>query len=257
VAQLRPELTLDQVRAFLRGNLGREPDELRALRPGGLSRVYAYDLAGAPFVVRFNSRPEAFEADRVAHERFAGPGLPIPRVLELGRFGDLHFALSERLPGRIMWDIPAAEYDLALPALLDAHDRIAAIDPGDGFSREPWPAFLDAFARDHDEPGFWHGWRSLFDTSFLERDVWEGLYARFRALLGAVHDPGRLVHDAEQEVLGADPVVTEASSLAHRQLDHLPGARGEADLPHDQTIPPADDGLDGRAHRRQIDPQVR
>jgi hygromycin-B 4-O-kinase len=194
VAQLRPELTLDQVRAFLRGHLGREPDELRALRPGELSRVYAYDLAGEPFVVRFNVQPEAFEADRVAHERFAGPGLPIPRVLELGRFGDLHFAISERLPGRIMWEISAAEYDAALPALLDVHDRIAAIDPGQGFSREPWPAFLDAFARDHDEPGFWRGWRSLFDTSFLERDVWEGLYARFRALLGAVDDPGRLVH---------------------------------------------------------------
>jgi hypothetical protein len=60
VAQLRPELTLDQVRAFLRGHLGREPDELRALRPGELSRVYAYDLAGEPFVVRFNAQPEAF-----------------------------------------------------------------------------------------------------------------------------------------------------------------------------------------------------
>jgi hygromycin-B 4-O-kinase len=194
MAELRPELSLDRVRAFLHEHLGHPPDELRALRPGELSRVYAYDLAGEPFVVRFNTQPDAFEADRVAHARFARPGLPIPRVIELGRFGDLGFAISERLPGRIMWDISDREYDAALPALLDVHDRIAAIDPGDDFSRDPWPAFLDAFARDHDEPGFWHGWRSLFEGSFLERDLWEGLYARFRALLGATADPGRLVH---------------------------------------------------------------
>ena len=191
---LRPDVTLDQVRAFLTDRLGRPPDDLRALKPGELSCVYAYDLADQPFVVRFNTAGEPFEADRVAHDRFAGPGLPIPRVIELGRFGDLHFAISERMPGRIMFDIPAEEYDLALPALLDAHERIAAIDPGEGFSTKPWLAYLDEFSRDHDEPGFWHGWRVLFDTTFLERDLWEGLYARFRALLAAAHDPGRLVH---------------------------------------------------------------
>jgi hygromycin-B 4-O-kinase len=192
--ELRPDVTLAQVGAFLADHLGAEPRDLRALKPGELSRVYAYDLAERPFVVRFNTAPDSFEADRVAHERFAGPGLPIPRVLEIGRFGQLHFAISERLPGRIMWDITAEEYDRALPALLDVHDRIAAIDPGPEFGSQPWPTFLDAFAREHDEPGFWHGWRDLFDTSFLERDLWEGLYARFRTLLAAAHDPGRLVH---------------------------------------------------------------
>jgi hygromycin-B 4-O-kinase len=170
MAELRPDLTLEQVHDFLAEKLGRAPEGLRALKPGELARVYAYDDR----VVRFGTMGEPFEADRVAHERFAGPGLPIPRVYELGRFGELCFAISERLPGRIMWDIEAEEYDAALPALLDVHDRIAAIDPGEGFSAKTWLAYLDEFAGDHDEPGFWHGWRSLFDASVLERDLWEG-----------------------------------------------------------------------------------
>jgi hygromycin-B 4-O-kinase len=206
VAELRPDVTLEQVREFLTEKLGRTPEELRALKPGEHARAYAFDDR----VIRFGTTGEPFEADRVAHERFGGPGLPIPRVFELGRFGELHYAISERLPGRIMWDLTPDAYNLALPALLDVHDRIAAIDPSEGFGPKPWRAYLDEIGPDHDQPGFWHGWRSLFETSFLERDLWEGLHGRFRALLPAAQDPGRLVHGdfGQDNVLIEGPRIT-------------------------------------------------
>jgi hygromycin-B 4-O-kinase len=202
---LRPDLSFDQVAAFLAEHLDRPVEGLGPLKPGEISRVYAFDGR----VIRFSTNADGFEKDQVAHERFAGPGLPIPRVHEIGRFGELWFAISERLPGRIMWDIAPEVYDAALPALLDAHDRIAAIDPGETFSRA-WVPGLDAFGADHEQPGFWHGWRRLFDTTFLERDFWDGLHARFRELLPVARDEGRLVHGdfGQNNVLIDGPRVT-------------------------------------------------
>ncbi len=65
-------------------------------------------------------------------------------------------------------------------------------------------------------------------------------------------DAGRdalvLAHEAEQDVLGADVVVSERQCLAQRQLQHLLGARRERDLAGRDLVALADDAGDLRAH---------
>ena len=56
-----------------------------------------------------------------------------------------------------------------------------------------------------------------------------------------------LAHEAEQDVLGADVVVTERERLAQRQLQDLFGARREGDLALRRLFAGADDAHDGRA----------
>ena len=50
-----------------------------------------------------------------------------------------------------------------------------------------------------------------------------------------------LAHEPEQDVLGADVVVTERERLAQRQLEHLLGARRERDLPGGDLLAGSDD----------------
>ena len=57
-----------------------------------------------------------------------------------------------------------------------------------------------------------------------------------------------LAHEAEQDVLGADVVVTERERLAQRQLQHLLGARRERDLPRRHLVALSDDAGDLGAH---------
>jgi 3-methylfumaryl-CoA hydratase len=68
-------------------------------------------------------------------------------------------------------------------------------------------------------------------------------------------DPVALADQAEQEVLGADVVVTELLRLAQRQLEHLLGPRRVGDLLLRLLLAPADDLLDLLAHGVQADPQ--
>ena len=57
-----------------------------------------------------------------------------------------------------------------------------------------------------------------------------------------------LAHQPEQDVLGADVVVSQAQRLAQRQLEHLLGARRERDLPGGDLLAGADDPHHLRAH---------
>src|SRR5581483_1897384 len=65
-------------------------------------------------------------------------------------------------------------------------------------------------------------------------------------------DPGGdalvLAHEAEQDVLGADVVVTEGERFPQRQLEHLLGTRGERDLTGRHLVALPDDARDLGAH---------
>ncbi len=65
-----------------------------------------------------------------------------------------------------------------------------------------------------------------------------------------------LTDEAEEDVLGADVVVTQLQGLAERQLKDLLGARGERNVPRRRRLPLADDLLDLLAHTLKTDAQA-
>ncbi len=65
-----------------------------------------------------------------------------------------------------------------------------------------------------------------------------------------------LADEAEEQVLGADVVVTQATRFVDGQLDDALGAWREADLADDRPVTATDDELDGGANLGQFDVHV-
>ena len=80
-----------------------------------------------------------------------------------------------------------------------------------------------------------------------------GVSAQLDEHLGG--DALALTDQAEQDVLGADVVVTEGQGLPQRQLEDLRGARSEGDVPGGFLLALAGDLPDVLADRLQADPQ--
>ena len=72
----------------------------------------------------------------------------------------------------------------------------------------------------------------------------------------ACGDPLALADQAEQQVLGADVVVSQAARLVDGELDDPLGARRQADLADHRAIPATDDELDRRPDLGQLDVHV-
>jgi hypothetical protein len=64
----------------------------------------------------------------------------------------------------------------------------------------------------------------------------------------ACRDAFVLAHESEQDVLGADVVVTQRQRFAQRELEHLLGAGRERNLARGDLLTRADDAHDLRAH---------
>ncbi len=217
---VRPPLDRATVESFLRAHLGAPVETLQGLRGGEICTVYSYTRAGARYVIRFSAMESGFRHDRLAYERFANAGIPIPPIVEIGRFREWAFAIAPHVPGRTMQSLPAARHDAVAPALVRLVDRIHHLDIGDttgygavddrGVGRYPsWSAYLAAIAEE--DPGDFYGrWTQLYDTSFLERQLCERLLAQMTALLPNLPPVRALVHGD----VGFDNVLVEGRQIS-------------------------------------------
>jgi hygromycin-B 4-O-kinase len=216
---LRPQLNIATVAAFLRRHLGAPVEDLCGLRGGEICTAFAYSLAGEPYVIRFSAIESGFVHDRFAYERFVPAGIPIPRIHQIGRFAEQAFAISQYVPGSTVQHLSAAHQTAVAPALMEMLDRIHQIDVSAtigygelddaGVGRYPsWTAYLRAIG-DEDPDDFYGRWSRLYDESFLERPLCEQLLARMTALLSFCPEERWLVHGD----FGFDNVIADGERI--------------------------------------------
>ena len=153
----RPSLTPEQVRAR---PAPRRLSQIEPLADGEIAQAFGALLDGRPVVVRFAPTDRGFRKDAVARKRWNSPAIPIPPMLEIGRAGEMAFAISERIEGRHhdLKRLSRAEYLALTPELWPALDAIHAADPGTTSGFGSWdPMSLD---------GEHQSWRDvLLDTA--------------------------------------------------------------------------------------------
>jgi hygromycin-B 4-O-kinase len=125
-------------------------------------------------------------------------------TLHVGRLGNLHFAISARMPGQLLEKLPPSEVKQLLPELITILDAIHHIDvstttgygvfndQGVGFFAS-WRAYLCRISEEEDG-GFYGKWHHLFEDTFLERDLFERIYQQMQHLLDACPTERYLVH---------------------------------------------------------------
>jgi hygromycin-B 4-O-kinase len=217
---VRPQLDAATVETFLRRHLGAPVEDVRGLRGGEICTAFAYTLAGERYVIRFSAWASGFVHDQLAWERFAPAGIPIPRIHEIGSFGEQAFAISAYVPESTVWHLPAGQQEAMAPALVRMLDHIHQFDIGAtsgygdvddaGVGRFPsWAAFLGAIAEE-DPDDFYGQWSRLYDDSFLERSLCEQLLAQLQALLCCCPEGRSLVHGD----FGFDNVIVAAGRIS-------------------------------------------
>lgn len=145
-----------QLLNFLRARFSAGAEDLTFLKEGWFSQAFGFLAAGQAYIVRLNSWEVDFQKDVFAGERLAGPGLPVPRVLQTGRFdARLFYAITPRCPGRDLSDWDAGTRRRLAPDLFAGLDALYRWDastlPGWGLTDgrmhglfPSWPAYLGA-----------------------------------------------------------------------------------------------------------------
>jgi hygromycin-B 4-O-kinase len=153
--------------------------------------------------------------------RHMSSSVPVPAVVYVGRLGDMPYAITRKCPGRRLITLPSRARDVYLPGLMDVLDAIRGSEmppaPGYGLCDDrgvgmfpAWRRSLESVREEEPEWEFYGTWHHLFDRTFLERDVFDRIYARMEHLLDSCPEEHRLVHGsvAYSNVLVEDGEIT-------------------------------------------------
>jgi hygromycin-B 4-O-kinase len=206
MADIKPQVDESAVLALLRGHFAGEIEGLAVVTGGQIAQTYAFAADGQEYIIRFNRRmATTFAKEALISRRYASSRIPIPPIVRLGRLGSLHYAIAPRLPGKPLTELPPAANEALLPDLLDTLEAIHACDVADqvgygifgdngaGFFPS-WRQYLAAIREEDPEWDFYGKWHALFETTFLERDVFELIFSHMVDLLDYCPEEKWLVH---------------------------------------------------------------
>ncbi|GIQ66545.1 hypothetical protein PACILC2_51130 [Paenibacillus cisolokensis] len=201
----KPEMDANQATDILRQTLGSAVSEVTPIEHGEISRVFSFRHGAGEYVVHFKDSRDGFDKERYLYETVSSPYIPIPRVAEIGEVNGIFYKITEKAPGQSVISYKEHTVKAILPDLVR---KFAAINevrpaahtsgygwiaPSGGGSHDSWPAFLASFFQE-EQTGFWHGWYALFEETFLERDIFDRLYAIMMEKADASPQERYLVH---------------------------------------------------------------
>jgi hygromycin-B 4-O-kinase len=192
-----------RVQSFLAARFGGDTGDVARFGMGVWSQAFAFRRAGRDYVIRFGAHQEDFAKDRLA-ARYAGPALPIPRVVELGEAFGAYYAISERVFGGYIDDVDEAQMRALLSSLFAALDaaRLADLSGTTGYGgwdaegTAPYPSWRAALvdvANDRPTDRI-HGWRERLAASSVGIAPFEEAYRHLVTLADHVPEERHLIH---------------------------------------------------------------
>lgn len=194
---LRAVVHPDEVRHLLNQHFGTPVVNLTPVDGGQVARTFAFLVGEQEYIIRFNKDnmlTSNLPKEAYLSQKLAATRIPIPPILHVGRLGELHFAISRKVPGQMAQTLSAQEIKQLLPQLIEMLDSIHHIDVSDtrGYGvfnyqgrglASNWQDFLAIIAKEEDERDYFGKWYHLFDDTFLERDFFKNIYRRMCSLL--------------------------------------------------------------------------
>ncbi len=200
----KTDIDRNLVQSFVEQNFNNAASNFQFIAGGESSQAFSFEVADESFVFRVSvSDKEVYKKDMYANKYFSLNGIPVPEVLEIGEMGNgYNFAISKKLPGETLNRLPAGEIAAVTPELVGILDSIHATDVSNTKDYGQW---------DSEGMGKQNSWKetllevdqyvqsssdtpSLFDTSFVEKDVWNKIYKRFTELINYCPENRYLVH---------------------------------------------------------------
>ena len=198
MSTVKTKIDQELVLTYLREHFDDAVSSVDFIAGGESSQAFSFHSKGSDFIVRVNKSDRSFRKDRYAFEHFASVAIPIPQIVHIGQGEGYAFAISTMASGTTIKNLPSSELPAVLPELISTLDAIHSTDilSQKGFGKwntdgigefDSWKDFVLGVGI-HLDSG------KLFETTFLEREVWAKVYAEIERLTAFCPQEKFLVH---------------------------------------------------------------
>lgn len=196
-----PTLPTTHVTDFLRTQLRLHARAVCPLAQGMFAQAFAFEVDGRGYVLRVNPHEEDFRKDAL-YQSLATSALPIPRVLEIGRFDATHhFAITERCAGETLNRLDEEQLEALVWPQFEALAALRGADVSvwsgwgltDGAGHGQFESWEDYLLACHNQK-FDYTLSTLLATTFLERELVERLVREIERCFPHLPTDKYLVH---------------------------------------------------------------
>ncbi|WP_274654393.1 phosphotransferase family protein [Paenibacillus humicola] len=191
----KPSLAISEVESVLKTHFRSKTEAITPLAGGNLSLVFSFSHEGKGYVIKFSDLEGAYQTERYISDLLSGQaGIPYPRCVGQGKTGPLAYSIMERMDGRNLADFPAEQQIRRLPELIRILTHLNQVDVGttsgygwirpDGSGAyRTWKEYAAASFAEDQTGTFWENWYDLFQSTCLEKDVFDECYSRLMAYI--------------------------------------------------------------------------
>jgi hygromycin-B 4-O-kinase len=203
---IKPIIEKTEVLALLTQFYNQPVYELAPLGTGHIALVFSFWVDDQEYVARFveNKMADALKKEIAVANLLKGSDVPLPPILHQGTFADFHFVIAPRAAGLPLDEMTSEQYEQVLPDVIAMLDAVHQVDisgtQGFGVFDETavgqfssWPEYLLRVAEE-EEVGFYGKWHGLFEETFLERPLFEQLFAEMQRLFTFLPEERYLIH---------------------------------------------------------------
>lgn len=188
----KSSLEITQVQSVVRRLFGSDGSGVMYLNRGNSSSVFSLSHGGKDYVIKFSDSLEAYETEPIISKILSTQGIPYPKCIAIGKYEKMNYIISERISGQPLANCSYYKKLLILPELIQILSRMNHIELGNthgygwitkstGNGRfNSWKEFITAFFA-KEQLGYWEGWHNLFETTCLEKSVFNECFDRLMA----------------------------------------------------------------------------
>ena len=196
MSSLKTRIDSQAAQDFLVRRFSRRASELERIAGGELSEAFFFEAEGERYVLRVDSRSRSFAKDVHAHRHFSSPLVPIPEVVQRGRFDQRYsFAISRRAPGVTHDTLALADRLRTLPSVFATLDAIHRTDISSTTGYGYWNGNGKAYRRSlASHVHFVRSRHHLLAIPYVDQDFLRRLWDEISLLLRYIPAERHLVH---------------------------------------------------------------
>jgi len=188
----KPTLDIQEVEKLLNDYFDSKVIEVTPLQGGNLSAVFSFSVSDQAYVIKFNELAGSFDTEVFLSKLLTAHGIPFPSCIDLSNHKSYQFLITEKISGVTLANCSPEQQRRLIPEVIQLLTRMNQIDinhtQGYGFidasgngTHPSWKEHILAIHAEDQTGTFWEGWHSLFQTSCLEKDVYDECYNRLLA----------------------------------------------------------------------------
>lgn len=229
--EIKPLITKSEIEALIQRIWGTTATQIEPIASGEIAASYFFNVDAKGYVIRFTQPNMAtgLYKDEIAAKHFSSPMLPVPPIICVEEHQGLTFAITQKMIGETLDALTDEAYETAVPSVIATLNQIqqTKIDAfGSGYGRfddkgigpfASWPEFLLSVKDEEPAGSFYGKWHHLFETSFLEKELFDKIYSLMESHLAYCPEERFLIHGdyAFNNVLVKDGKVTAVLDWAN------------------------------------------